>query len=99
MPRNFYVERGYVMQDTQLIEFYICFHSEQEEIAFIKATESATIDIDLIKDHTTIDAKSMLGVLSLGLNQVIKVVCHGKDQAFLDAVSQFQCESLQKEEE
>ena len=46
-------------------------------------------DIDIFHNRRIIDAKSILGVLSLDLTQVLTVRFYGKDTAFEDVLQRF----------
>ena len=66
---------------------------ETEEIkAFVNAAEKCDFDIDLICDSAIVDGKSILGVLSLGLEKVLTVDCHGKNSDFDRVVQRFKVE-------
>ena len=48
----------------------------------VKAAGEFNCDIKLTLDDTTVDFKSIMGVMSLGVykDEIIKVVCHGIDE-------------------
>lgn len=57
---------------------------------FVTEAMKCKFDIDVGYNHVVIDAKSILGVLSLDLRQVLSVRAHGVDEAFeqyLDTVA------------
>ena len=60
---------------------------------FIKITTSFEPNIDMIKDRYVIDAKSLLGVLSLDFTQPTMVVIHSVNEdeivRFYDAMKRF----------
>ena len=60
---------------------------------FIKITTSFESNIDMIKDRYVIDAKSLLGVLSLDFTQPTMVVVHSVNEdeivRFYDAMKRF----------
>ena len=60
---------------------------------FIKITTSFESNIDMIKDRYVIDAKSLLGVLSLDFTQPTMVVIHSVNEdeivQFYDAMKRF----------
>ena len=60
---------------------------------FIKITTSFESNIDMIKDRYVIDAKSLLGVLSLDFTQPTTVVIHSVNEdeivRFYDAMKRF----------
>ncbi|MBS6397388.1 MAG: HPr family phosphocarrier protein [Clostridiales bacterium] len=49
---------------------------------FVRAAAACDFDIDMNYDRLIIDAKSILGVLGMDLNRVLKVICHGEDPEF-----------------
>ena len=60
---------------------------------FIKITTSFESNIDMIKDRYVVDAKSLLGVLSLDFTQPTTVVIHSVNEdeivRFYDAMKRF----------
>ena len=60
---------------------------------FIKITTSFESNIDMIKDRYVVDAKSLLGVLSLDFTQPTMVVIHSVNEdeivRFYDAMKRF----------
>ena len=49
-------------------------------------------DIDLTSDRYVVDAKSIMGIFSLGLTQTIQITVHGDDdkaEAFLETIKEF----------
>ena len=61
---------------------------------FIKITTSFESNIDMIKDRYVVDAKSLLGVLSLDFTQPIMVVIHSVNEDeivhFYDEMKRFE---------
>ena len=49
---------------------------------FVRAAEKCDFDIDIQYDSTIVDAKSILGILSMDLTRVLTVTCHGEDHEF-----------------
>lgn len=49
---------------------------------FVRAAEQCTFDIDVFYNRVIIDAKSILGVLSLDLTKILTVQYAGKDSQF-----------------
>jgi phosphotransferase system HPr-like phosphotransfer protein len=56
---------------------------------FVRAAEEHEGDVDISYNHCTIDAKSILGILSMDLNRVLTVAFMGKDPQFEKALSRF----------
>ena len=50
--------------------------------SFVAAACRCNIDIDICYNSYVVDAKSILGVLGLDLNQALTVTCHGYDADF-----------------
>ena len=53
---------------------------------FVSAAEKCGFDIDIQYDSTIGDAKSILGIFSLGLAKIFTVNCHGENAEFVDAI-------------
>ena len=56
---------------------------------FVRTAEKCDFDIDIFHNRRIIDTKSILGVLSLDLTQVLTVRFYGKDTAFEDVLQRF----------
>ena len=56
---------------------------------FVSAASGCYFDIDVSYNRVIIDAKSMLGVLSLDLNQVLTVKYGGENLRFEDVLSKY----------
>ena len=61
---------------------------------FIKITTSFESNIDMIKDRYVIDARSIMGIMSLDFTQPTMVVIHSSNEdeivKFLDGMKKFQ---------
>lgn len=64
----------------------ITFKNPEEIVAFVNTVSKYDFDMDMRKGRAVVDAKSLLGIMHLGLNNVIEL------QMYSD-----QCEELQKE--
>lgn len=51
-------------------------------VDFVRSAGRCDFDIDIFYNRVIIDAKSILGVLSLDLTKVLTVQCQGKDREF-----------------
>ena len=49
---------------------------------FVQAASKCDFDVDIQYDSTIVDAKSILGILSMDLTKVLTVTCHGEDHEF-----------------
>ena len=54
----------------------------EEVEEFVKAASKCDFDIDIFYNRVIIDAKSILGILSMDLTKVLTVTCHGEDHEF-----------------
>lgn len=51
-------------------------------IDFVKAATECDFDIDVNYNRILIDAKSILGVMSMDLNNILTVKCYGENVQF-----------------
>lgn len=49
---------------------------------FVQAASKCDFDVDISYNRVIIDAKSILGILSMDLTKVPTVTCHGEDHEF-----------------
>ena len=56
---------------------------------FVKAATKCDFDIDVRYNRFLVDAKSILGVLSMDLTQVLTVQCHGESKEFNRTLQKF----------
>ena len=54
----------------------------EEVEEFVKAASKCDFDIDIFYNRVIIDAKSILGILSMDLNRDLTVHCYGDSPAF-----------------
>ena len=57
--------------------------SREDVLDFVNAASKCDCDIDISYNRVIIDAKSILGILSMDLNRVLTVKCHGEDGQFM----------------
>lgn len=55
----------------------------------VRAAEKCDFDVDVKCDSTLVDAKSILGVISLGLAKTVIIQCHGESVEFDNAIRKF----------
>ena len=75
-------------------QFKIILPTVAEAKMFVAAASRCNFDIDVFYNRVIIDAKSILGVLSLDLTQVLTVEFNGEDaefEAFLAAKAPGKC--------
>ncbi len=63
-------------------QFKIMLPTVAEAKKFVAAAAKCDFDIDVYYNRVTIDAKSILGVLSLDLTQILTVELNGEDAVF-----------------
>ncbi len=63
--------------------------SREDVLDFVKAASQCDYDIDISYNRIVIDAKSILGILSMDLNRVLTVTCHGEDSQFLNSIQKY----------
>ena len=56
---------------------------------FVAAATRCDFDIDISYNRSVVDAKSIVGVLGLDLNQILTVSYNGYDQEFEDYLNHF----------
>lgn len=61
--------------------------------AFVSAASKCDFDIDVFYNRVVIDAKSILGVLSLDLTRVLTVAFSGEDNAFEEFLNKMAAEN------
>ena len=71
------------------MEFKIMLKNPEEVKEFVKAASNCPADIDLKSGSIYLDAKSFLGVLSMGIKRELNVICVKDDEAFYRSVQKF----------
>lgn len=66
-------------------EMKITFRDPKEICEFVNMVSKYDFDIDVRRGHVVVDAKSLLGIMHLGLNNVMDLMFHSDD-----------CEELRK---
>lgn len=56
---------------------------------FVKKMEDKSFDVDLISGKYLVNAKSMMGVLSLDLTQPVTVNADTDDEAFIEEIKEY----------
>lgn len=56
---------------------------------FVRAAEKCNFDVDVQCDSVIVDAKSILGIISLGLAKILTVKCHGESHDFVNEIRKF----------
>ena len=60
----------------------IKLNATEEVQEFVNAATKCDFDIDIYYNRFLIDAKSILGILSMDLTKVLTVECHGESKEF-----------------
>lgn len=67
----------------------IKLNATEEVQEFVNAATRCDFDVDVYYNRFLIDAKSILGVLSLDLTKVLTVDCHGESKEFNHTLKKF----------
>ena len=67
----------------------IKLNATEEVQEFVNAATRCDFDVDVYYNRFLIDAKSILGVLSLDLTKVLTVACHGESKEFNRTLKKF----------
>lgn len=67
----------------------IKLNATEEVQEFVNAATKCDFDIDIYYNRFLIDAKSILGILSMDLTKVLNVECHGESKEFDRTLKKF----------
>ena len=67
----------------------IKLNATEEVQEFVNAATKCDFDIDTYYNRFLIDAKSILGILSMDLTKVLTVECHGESKEFDRTLKKF----------
>ena len=67
----------------------IMLPSVEEAKHFVAEATKCDFDIDIFYNRVIIDAKSILGIMSMDLTQELTVQCYGEDKEFEKAIQKF----------
>ena len=67
----------------------IKLNATEEVQEFVNAATKCEFDIDIYYNRFLIDAKSILGILSMDLTKVLTVECHGESKEFDRTLKKF----------
>ena len=85
--------RGYLYESEEIMSKYtvskIKLNATKEVEEFVSAAGKCDFDIDIFYNRMIIDAKSILGILSMDLNNVLTVHCYGEDPEFSNTLRKF----------
>ena len=75
------------LNGTEEVEEFV---TDTEEVKdFVRAAGKCDFDIDIFYNRVIIDAKSILGILSMDLNRDLTVHCYGDSPAFNKTLQKF----------
>ena len=75
----------------------IILRTQKETMDFVSLVERYPYSVDISAGHSTMNAKSILGMLAMGLNRVMRMDIHAeKADDLLEAVSRFECQEFGK---
>ena len=72
-----------------MTERQIKFRAAEDVKEFVNAASKCDFDSDIFYNRIIIDAKSILGVLSMDLTKVMTVKCYGEDKNFDKTIAKF----------
>ena len=72
-----------------MIERQIRLNATEDVKEFVNEATKCDFDIDVRYNRFLVDAKSILGVLSMDLTRVLTVRCYGESQRFNEVMTKF----------
>ena len=72
-----------------MVERHIRLNETEDVKEFVNEAAKCDFDIDISYNRIIIDAKSILGVLSMDLTRVLTVQCHGESKEFNRTLQKF----------
>ena len=72
-----------------MIERQIRLNATEDVKEFVNEATKCDFDIDVSYNRIVIDAKSLLGILSMDLTRVLTVRCYGESQRFNEVLTKF----------
>ncbi len=67
----------------------ICFDEFRDIEEFVNTASQCDFDIDVYAKHTAVDAKSLLGMLALGIAHKLTVCYGGHDKKFENLIAKY----------
>lgn len=64
---------------TIMREMNLTFRNPDEVLDFVKTVEQYPFDMDLCRGSVVVDAKSLLGIMNLGFNQIVSLKIYSND--------------------
>lgn len=79
-----------VMKEIKAMNcFNVTFRSPDEILSFLNTVEKYDITMDMIRGRLTVNAKSLLGLMNLGLNSVAELRVYGDDEQLRQEISRY----------
>ena len=72
-----------------MIERQIRLNATEDVKEFVNEATKCDFDIEVSYNRIVIDAKSLLGILSMDLTRVLTVRCYGESQRFNEVMTKF----------
>lgn len=72
-----------------MVERQIKLTAKEDVKEFVNEASKCDFDIDIFYNRIVIDAKSILGVLSMDLTRILTVRCNGDDERFSRYLDKF----------
>ena len=70
-------------------KYLIKFSSLEDVQKFVSTAEKCNFKIDICYAHYMVDGKSIIGVVSLGLDHKIEVICYGHDRTLKEFLERY----------
>lgn len=70
-------------------EHQIMLNATEDVKEFVNAASKCDFDIDISYNRIIIDAKSLLGILSMDLTRKLTVRCYGENTHFNEVIAKF----------
>lgn len=70
-------------------EHQIMLNATEDVQEFVNAASKCDFDIDIFYNRIIIDAKSILGILSMDLTRILTVRCYGENLHFNKVIEKF----------
>ena len=72
-----------------MAEHQIRLNAAEDVKEFVNAANKCDFDIDIFYNRIIIDAKSILGILSMDLTRELTVKCYGENPGFTAVIAKF----------
>ena len=67
----------------------IMLNDTEELKSFVSAASQCDFDINVVYQHAYVDAKSIMGIISLGLSKIFTVEYSGRNHQFEEVLCQY----------